>query len=824
MIKAIKEQMINGDKEEQVICNHCGDTCPSTLFSLEEKNFCCAGCRTVYQVLSENNLNDFYKIEKLPGVSQKGKKAKRYDWLDETEIISQLVDYQDETQTRVTVNLPQIHCSSCVWLLENLTKLDNNILASKVNFMKREAYITYSHTNFSLRQLAELLSKIGYAPDIGSAQLKKSVKPEIDRTLIYQIGLAGFAFGNIMLFSFPEYFGLEYGEDTIFRRLFGWLNLALAIPVLLYSARDYLRSAYHGIKQRKLNIDVPVSLGIITLFTRSAYDIISQTGAGYFDSLAGLVFFLLIGKWFQRRTFSHLTFDRDYESYFPVAATVLKDGEEKSISLPKLNVGDRLLIRHEELIPADGILCSEKADIDYSFVTGEAEPIRKGENDLLYAGGRQTEGAFEMLVTKKPSQSYLIRLWNDDIFEQKTSRTMLLADKVGKYFTLAILLIAFLTFGLWIWMGDINTAVNAFTAVLIIACPCAIALAVPFTFGTASQLIARRKLYLKDISVIEKLNDVDTIVFDKTGTITSPESSTIEYTGIALNESIIEALQALSRQSGHPLSRKVREWASEQQASTKSVSIYDFSEEIGQGISGESQGLKIKLGNRAFTNAENISKEHDYARVFLSINGDFYGSFSLSGNYRNGLVTVMDWAKKKGEVYLLSGDNEREKSQLSPLFGEENLYFSHSPHDKLDFIKKLQSKGKNVLMFGDGLNDAGALRQSDVGIVITENTNNFVPACDAITDASNFSQLPAFFHYCQQTVKVVYLAYVLALCYNIIGLSYAVTGTLSPVVAAILMPLSSISVVLFGVLSSRFLYQINIERSLKNTPERPDMR
>lgn len=536
-----------------------------------------------------------------------------------------------------------------------------------------------------------------------------------------------------------------------------------------------------------------------------------QTGAGYFDSLAGLVFFLLIGKWFQRRTFSHLTFNRNYESYFPIAATILQNGKEISVSLPKLNVGDRLLIRHEELIPADGVLCSAQANIDYSFVTGEAVPIQKKEKDLLYAGGRQTDGAFEMLVTKKPSQSYLIRLWNDDIFEQKISRTKLLADKVGKYFTFAILVIAFATFAFWISTGAIDTAVNAFTAVLIIACPCAIALAVPFTFSTASQLMASRKLYLKDISVIEKLNDIDTVVFDKTGTITSPTTSKIYYTGIALNGQILAVIQALCRQSGHPLSQKVREWIAGQQDNLKQVSVYNFSEKIGKGISGECQGLRIKLGSQSFIGAQNLSNKHDYARVFLSINGEFYGSFSLQGKYREGLEKVIDWAKKKGKIYLLSGDNEREKNILSPLFGEKNLYFSHSPHDKLDFIKKLQNEGKNVLMFGDGLNDAGALRQSDVGIVITENTNNFAPACDAIADATSFAQLPAFFYYCQRTVKVVYVAYALALCYNVVGLSYAVTGTLSPVVAAILMPLSSISVVLFGVLSSRFFYQIYLK-------------
>ncbi len=799
----IKEK---GMIEGQVNCNHCGESCPSDLFRLQEKSFCCSGCLTVYQILHENNLGDFYNIDQKAGLSLKNRKEAKYDWLEEAEIIKQLIDYQDDKQTKITLRLPQIHCASCVWLLEHLNKLNSGVLATKVNFMKREAYISFNQNELQLRELAELLNRIGYAPEIGLEQLNKSDKPLVDRTLIYQIGLAGFAFGNIMLFSFPEYLGLEYGPDAIFRKVFGWLNLALAIPVLLYSGRDYLRSAYHGLRQKNLNIDVPVALGMLTLFGRSAIEIVTETGAGYFDSLAGLVFFLLIGKWFQRQTYNRLTFDRDYESYFPVAATVLKNKKEKSVSLPKLAVGDRILIRHGELIPADGILCSNSAVIDYSFVTGEAEPVIKKAGDLLYAGGKQTKGAFEMVLTKKSAQSYLIRLWNDEAFEDRPSRTELLADKTGRYFTIAILVIAFTTLFYWLQLGEIYTAINAFTAVLIIACPCAVALAIPFTFGTVSRLIAKNKIYIKDTSVIEKIGNANVVVFDKTGTITSPKTNKVAYHGKSLDTSILQGLQVLTRQSGHPLSRKINTWTSEKVDVDTKTSLYNFTEVTGKGIRGEYAGLKYELGNRTFAPIKTKDRKHEHARVFLSINGKFYGSFSFIAEYREGLTKVIDWAKNKGKIYLLSGDNDSEKTYLSPIFGAENLYFSQSPHDKLAFIKKLQKEGNNVLMFGDGLNDAGALRVSDVGIVVSEDTNNFVPACDAVADASIFKSLPSISTFLNSTVKVVYGAYLLAFIYNIVGLSYAVTGTLSPVVAAILMPLSSISVVLFGVLMSRFLF------------------
>lgn len=785
-------------------CSHCGEPCNDALFQLEDKTFCCVGCQTVYQILHENNLGDFYNIENTPGVSQKNNDPSKYDWLDEADIAARLLDYQDEKRTKITLRLPQIHCASCVWLLENLHKLHVGILSSKVNFMKREAYITFNHNSISLRELAELLVKIGYAPNIGLEQLNQTVKPVKDRTLIYQIGLAGFAFGNIMLFSFPEYLGLEVGIDGIFRQVFGWLNLALAIPVLLYSGRDYIRSAWHGLRHGNLNIDVPVSLGMLALFLRSSYEVITATGAGYFDSLAGLVFFLLIGKWFQRQTYNHLTFDKDYESYFPVAATVVEaDGTEKSVSLPKLEIGNRLLIRHGELIPADGVLVSDNASIDYGFVTGEAEPVQKKKDDILYAGGKQTKGAFEMLITKKPSQSYLVRLWNDEAFEENPSQTKLLADKVGQRFTYVVLTIAAVTLAYWLWQGAIPTAINAFTAVLIIACPCAVALAIPFTFGTASRIISRQRVYLKDTAIIEKLREIDATVFDKTGTLTSANNSQVTYTGQAINDEIINLLNALTRQSGHPLSRHINQWAAAK--SKETIQANDFEEVIGQGISGHYNNVSLKLGSKQFTQAQSLSAEHDYARVYLSVNGAFYGSFSFVGQYRTGLDNVISWAKNQGNIYLLSGDNEREREHLSPIFGNDNLYFSQSPHDKLHFIKSLQEKKRRVLMFGDGLNDAGALRRSDVGIVLTENTNNFVPACDAIVDAASFDKLPTIISFLKKTVNVVYASYILAFIYNIFGLSYAVTGTLSPVVAAILMPLSSVTVVVFGVVTSQLL-------------------
>ncbi|MEO1258579.1 MAG: heavy metal translocating P-type ATPase metal-binding domain-containing protein [Bacteroidota bacterium] len=767
-------------------CLHCGEDCGEQPILQAEHIFCCEGCKMVYEILHTNDLSEYYRIEERPGISLKGKEKEKYAWLDDPSIAEKLIDYTDDQTTKITFHLPQIHCASCIWLLENLYKLNDGIVHSKVNFLKKEAYLTFENEKLTLRKVVELLSVIGYAPAINFSNLDEAEKPKIDRTFFYQLGVAGFAFGNIMLLSFPEYLGLA---DSSFKLWFGYLNVLLALPVVFYSGRDYLKSAWTGLQKKILNIDVPISLGILTLFSRSIFEIITHTGAGYLDSLAGLVFFLLIGKWFQQKTYHQLSFERDYKSYFPIAATVFKNNKESSVALNQLNIGDTVIIRNKELIPADGILKKGKANIDYSFVTGESEPVRKKLNEKIYAGGRQEGQAIEILLTKKVSQSYLTQLWNDDVFQKKESSTASkLSDKVGRRFTIVILLIAFSTLFYWL-SKDIGTAINSFTAVLIIACPCAIALSIPFTLGNLIRLFSRDEFYLKNTQVIENLSEIDTVVFDKTGTITDASKNKLEFIGTALNEKEKTAIRSLARQSTHPISQQIDLFFNKNELKE----VLDFEEKTGHGISGFCQNYFVEIIK-------------DKKGTAIKLNGDKKGVFILSNYYREGLNDLMAKWSDGFDCYILSGDNDSEQKYLEKLFPPENIFFNQDPNNKLSFIKNLQQKNKKVLMIGDGLNDAGALQQSDVGIVVTENMNNFTPACDGILQANYFFQLPAFLNLSKKGIHVVYAAYFLALIYNVIGLSYAVQGLLSPVIAAILMPLSSITIVAFGVGVSSWLF------------------
>ncbi len=780
-------------------CFHCHDDIVDTTIHFNDKAFCCEGCKTVYQILDENNLCTFYALDENAGTTQKGK-TPQYAYLDDAETSAKIIDYQDDSTTRVTFLLPSMHCASCIWLLENMYRINPAIFNSKVNFLKKDVTILFSNQDISLRRVAEILASIGYAPEINFNDVENIGQLPIDRTIYYKIGVAAFAFGNIMLLSFPEYLGLDASLESNFAQFFGYINLVLAIPVLVYSARDYIISAWQGIRQGHLNIDVPLTLGIFALFGRSAFEILTHTGAGFMDSFAGLIFFLLVGKWFQQKTFNHLSFERDYKSYFPVAANVRKEGQEVSTPINKLQIGDIITVRNGELVPADGVILRGDVRMDYSFVTGEAEAVSKKSGDKVFAGGRQMGTSVDISLTRRVSQSYLTELWNNEAFKTaKKSHISFLADRAGRYFTGVILLVSMVAFFYWL-PQDMGKAVNAATAVLIVACPCAVALAIPFTMGNILRILGRHQFYVKNSQVIENFERIDAVVFDKTGTITERLKNDILFKGDLTDDEKTGVL-SLVQQSNHPLSMQIA-------ASLKNAhahEIKDFKEILGKGIQGSVNQQLIKVGSSEFVHESKQNRVEEGKGVYVSINHIIKGYFDIKPTYRAGFQEIIStFQNAKKDVYVLSGDNEKERIFLNQYLTNDSLNFNQSPTDKLNFIKKLQNQGKKVLMIGDGLNDAGALQQSDIGIVISENTNNFSPACDAILHADEFPKLPAFFHLSKMGSIIVNRAYFIALCYNVVGLSYAVTGNLSPVHAAILMPLSSITIVLFGVLMGNF--------------------
>lgn len=784
-------------------CYHCGQEIESEEIKFDEKSFCCAGCKTVYEILNSTGLENFYEMNTDAGIRPDSKANLHFEFLDAPEIFEKVVDFSEDGISLVTFHIPVIHCTSCVWLLESLNTVNPNIIYSHVNFSKKEVQISFRHEEIKLSEVARLLTQLGYKPSISLQSLDKK-KDHQSRLLIYKLVVAGFCFGNIMLLAFPEYsipFSSNNTEDWLEgnKSFFRWGMFLLSLPVMFFSATDYFKSAWQGIKNKFINIDVPIAIGFWVLFLRSTYDIIFDLSAGFFDSIAGLAFFMLIGKWFQQRTYKALAFDRDYKSFYPIAVLKINQGVEEPSLLADLKVGDRILIRNEEIIPADAILIKGEGMIDNSFVTGESRLIKKRTGDKIFAGGKQSGQAIELEIIKEVNQSYLTQLWNNDAFTKEDSALNKLTNSISQYFVMIILSIALLSAVFW-YFHDKTQVMQVVTAILIITCPCALALSSPFILGNVMRILGEKGLYIKSTAAIESMAKIDEIVFDKTGTITESQGAEVDFEGEALDEEEIRRLKSVLKNSNHPLSRILYD----RLPGRAIAELNQYREVVGKGQEAEVDGIKVQLGSASFVGVEEPTSVNQ-SRVYVSMDGKVKGKFVFKNQYRKGLEQMLAQLTAY-RLSVLSGDNDSEKENLMKIFPESSqLAFNQNPEQKLAFIENLQKEGKKVLMFGDGLNDAGAIQQSDVGMVLSEDINNFSPSCDAIIKADSFMDFPGFMKFSKIAIKLIWTAFIISFLYNVVGLAFAISGHLQPVVAAILMPISSISVVIFATLSTRLV-------------------
>lgn len=774
-------------------CFHCGQKIDKENILFDEKNFCCNGCKSVYEILNMNNLGNFYELNKQSGI-RPDENSSPFDYLDTPEIFNKITDFSEGNASLVTFKIPVIHCSSCIWLLESLHTLNPDINYSQVHFTRKTLQISFNHNKLKLSELAGFLTNLGYKPVINleTADRKEEF---LDKTLLIKLAVAGFAFGNGMFFSFPEYAQEIMGTSDFwmdkYKNLFRLIMFLLATPVVFYSASDYFKSAWFGLKNRIVNIDVPIVLGILVLYGRSIYEVVSGYGAGYFDTLCGLLFFMLLGKFFQKRTYSALSYDRDYKSFYPIAVTKLETGGiQKNIFLSEVKIGDRILVRNQELIPVDSILISGEGNIDNSFITGESATLPKTPGDKIFAGGKQIGSVLELEVIKNVDQSYLTQLWNKEAFKKHETGLDTLTNTISKYFTFIILGITLIA-GIYWSTIDSGKMFQVVSAILIVACPCALALSAPFTFGHIMRILGRNKFYVKDTLTIEKLSKIDTLVFDKTGTITYNKKAQISYEGIEIPEFDLKNIKSLLKNSNHPLSKSLYEFLP---VKDEFFPVEHFSEIPGKGYEADVRSNHYKIGSAKFTGETSENLE---TAVYIKKNETYLGKYVFRNEYREGLKEMFSQLNDY-QVDILSGDNSSEEMILKKIAPEvSEMRFDQSPENKLDFIKKLQDENRKAAMFGDGLNDAGALKQSNVGIAVADDTNTFTPSSDVIMNGEKLAKIKNYLSLCKDAMTIVKITFVISFLYNIVGLGFAVSGNLSPLVAAILMPISSITVVIF---------------------------
>ena len=769
------------------VCLHCGEVCDAGHVRTDAGVFCCVGCETVHALLASHGLEDFYVCEVPPGRSQRlaaWQDGRQFAALDDPGVAARFVTRLAGGRARATFHVPAMHCSSCLWLLERLWRLDAGIGRSEADVLTRLVRIEFDPARTGARAIADLLASIGYAPVLDAEQ-QADAPPAQRRSLYLKIGVAGFAFGNVMLFSIPRYLN-GAPLDPTFTRVFGLLNLVFAVPVLLYSSVDYFTGAWRAARARTVTLDVPIAIGLAVLFARSAAEIILGLGEGFLDSFAGLVFFLLIGRLFQQRTFERIEFDRSVRSFLPLS--VQKEGQQPGSLTPidALEPGDTIVLRSGEVAPADCTLLDAAARIDYAFVSGEQAPIEVRGGTTIRAGGRIAGRSVRLRVDDRVSHSRLAQLWANPVFQgsKATWLTDLLA-RFGVWFTVSALGIAAL--GAIAWWPDTRMSLQVATAVLIIACPCAFTLAAPITLGTAMGVLGRAGVYLRQPAVALELSRINTVVFDKTGTLTTGTNGEASCEGLSARDWSL--VRMLATQSAHPVSRAIG------RGHRDDALIERLKEELGRGLTGWIDGHRVVLGSAAFLAAETGHRVPPAAgATWASVDNARPGWIRFSAAERPGVADAAAAIAATHEIWLLSGDDDATAPRWRELFGPR-MRFNQTADDKLALVRELQARGRRVLMIGDGLNDAGALAAANAGLAVTDDTACLVPACDGIVSGPRLAGLPALLAFASRARAVIVLCFTVSILYNVIGLGLALAGRLTPLATAILMPVSSLSIV-----------------------------
>lgn len=767
---------------QKVKCYHCNESTSAPVFA-QDHAFCCTGCKTVFEILSSNDLCNYYDFSKQPGVKPSDVEQSPFKHLDSVAAFERLGLFEDDEKKIIKLSLPYMHCSSCVWLLEKLDRIEPSITYSKVDFFRKEIKITYSKDKIKLSEIVALLHKLGYSPNLSlsNSETKKTNR----KNRVLKLGIAGFCFGNIMLLNFPEY--LDHGFKMVSPEISRWFTLftvILSLPALIYSGSEFFISAWKSIKSKTLNIDLPIAIAVLATFIRSIFDIVYNIGPGFLDTMCGIIFLMLAGRWFQDFTYKHIYFERNFKNYFPLFISRIKEGIKESVQVEQLLSGDSIELRHGEVLPADSILKSEKAHFDLSFITGESKIISKEKDQYIYAGSKITGNKSEFLVIKPVSRSYLTGIWENQKDKEELEKENNFTEKISKYFAIIILSISIIGFAAWSFIG-FHEAFNVFTAILIIACPCTLLLATSFSYGHAIRYLGRIGLFLKQNDTISKIGKINHIVFDKTGTLTNRLNEDALYSKESESEHL-KLASSLAQHSSHPISASIC------QAYEGNYKVSQFHQINGKGIQGIVKGKLIKIGKASLTN-HSIAEQNEDAGAYLSIDDQPMGYFTFEQKMREGVNKMLNSLNNNYELSLFSGDNDRTKSFFSKTIN--SLKFFLKPDEKLKEIKELQSKGDQVMMIGDGLNDAPALLAANCGLAIAESETCFFPSCDGLLKANKIHLLPNMIRFIKKVNTVILISFLASVLYNIVGISFALSNQLSPMVAAILMPACSITII-----------------------------
>jgi Cu2+-exporting ATPase len=797
-------------------CAHCSlPVPPSRILSSATEQFCCAGCEAVWKILHECRLEDYYRLRDTIGDS-KGVPAhisgKQYGYLDDPDYLAKFGEPRSAGGVRVQFYLEGVHCIACSWLVEKVLLDIEGATFARLDSGKATLEIIFNPAQTRLSHLAQALDRIGYTPHPFALQTAALAQRKETRKLLARIGIAGASAMNIMLLAISQYAGDVSGIEAGFSTLFRWVSLGLCLPAVLYSAWPYYRGAWSGLRRGMMHMDLPISLGIVATFLISAIATVQDHGEVYFDSVSALIFLLLSGRLLLQRASRRAADAGEHLlSLAPRTVHRLQDGAVQDVLLADLQPGDRIQVLPGETVPVDGTLESSDAWISEAHLTGEPALIARQKGDTVYAGSAVGASPLELLTTAVGETTRVARL--AEMMRAASARRAPIVhymDRIAGYFVAGIFIFAALTALIW-WQIDPSRILWNVAALLVVACPCALGLATPVALAVAMGRAARKGIFIKGQDGVERLASVSHVILDKTGTLTEGRMAMAGMTyadelSEAEKQTLLAATAAIENLSGHVMAGAFR-------MVDASHVIFDTCDVTpGAGVCGESGGVLYRVGSAQYLQSHGVALprklqqalqaaiDAGHSVVCVARQEQAVAVFALGDRLREDAAQAMTLFAHLGtSVELLSGDHFQAVKNTAAELHIDEYRGGATPEQKLERVEELLQQGVRVAMAGDGVNDASALSRATVGISAAGAAEVARDAADVFISVSRGpTAIAEALQWSRHAMKIIKINLLIALFYNVLGVSLAMAGLVSPLVAAILMPISSLTVLLIA--------------------------
>jgi P-type Cu2+ transporter len=796
----------------ELACAHCGQPVPPAEAEPGVPSFCCAGCRSVYAIVKGSGLAGYYtQLDEGARQPAPSPSARKFQELDDPAFQAEHCRDEPSGMRGVELLLEGIHCSACVWLIERLARVEPSVQSTRLDLSRNVVSVCWDPARAPLSTVARALASLGYEPHaLGTKQDELARKR--DRELLLRLGLAGAAAGNVMLMGFALYSGAFSGMEAGYAALFRWGSFAIATPSVFWAGWVFLRGGWAAIRTRTPHMDLPVSIGILAGYVGGAVNTLRGDGEIYFDTLCTLIFLLLVGRYLQQSHHRRSTSQSELLlALAPQTARLVTDDGEREV--PAAGVAPQALVRVQagERIPVDGVIQAGHGSVDTSLLTGEPMPCELGVSERVYAGTTCQSGELVIRVECAGTATRLGRLMVSVEQTQKERPPIVrLADKVSGYFVVGILVVAALTFLLWLEL-DARHAVDHVVALLVVTCPCALGMATPLAVSVALRRAAKAGILFKSGEAVEALARPGVIVFDKTGTLTLGKPELVAWMGDTGYQAPLRALESLST---HPLALAIQRAFPQ-----NDLDVAEVSELPQGGISGNVAGHALLAGSAALVAsrigglpawAEQLVSEHarnGNTPVLIVADGTVRAVAAFGDQLRPEARQSLEELHRLGfELHILSGDHRAVVNRVADQLGipRRLALGEQTPEAKLENVASLREAGQNVIMVGDGVNDAAAMAAARVGIAVHGGAETCLRAADVFTTRDGLQVLVAAATGARRTLEAIRRGIGISLAYNLIGIGLAVLGILTPLWAAILMPLSSISVVSLALRARTF--------------------